>query len=185
MIIKRHTTTMTRPLTIKEFSHEVKVNIYDCIKSDYEGEMTQEEFNDLVGDIKSVVIDDAINKTNDDEVVRFLCEFGIANAVNLFHAECGEWADVNERMLFYAIIDYNILYSLSHSDYIDWCENHCDCEEEVYYILSNYNLTQVEDKPSLDEYEEESRLTVGGRTEITYKKKESDEGGNDDDEDDE
>ena len=55
-------------------------------------------------------------------------------------------------------------------------------EEEVYYIMSNYNLTAVESKPSLEEYEEESRVVVDGRTEITYKKIGSDEGGNEDEE---
>jgi hypothetical protein len=53
---------------------------------------------------------------------------------------------------------------------------------EVYYILSNYNLTQVLCEPSVEEYEEESRIVVNGRTEITYKKIGSDEGGNSDDE---
>jgi hypothetical protein len=55
----------------------------------------------------------------------------------------------------------------------------------VYYILSNYNLTQVESEPSLEEYEQESHLEVDGRTEITYKKIGSDEGGNPEDSDDE
>lgn len=55
-------------------------------------------------------------------------------------------------------------------------------EEEVYYIMSNYNLTAVESKPSLEEYEEESRVVVDGKTEITYKKIGSDEGGNEDEE---
>jgi hypothetical protein len=59
-------------------------------------------------------------------------------------------------------------------------ESETDEEGEVYYILSNYNLTQVESKPSVEEYEEESRIVVNGRTEITYKKIGSDEGGNDD-----
>jgi hypothetical protein len=56
--------------------------------------------------------------------------------------------------------------------------------KKVYYILSNYTLTQVESKPSLEEYEEESHLEVDGRTEITYKKIGSDEGGNPEDSDD-
>ena len=91
-------------------------------------------------------------------------------------------------------------FDLSDSHYYDEEEGECYCSEdcfrkekarwddesetdeggEVYYILSNYNLTQVESKPSVEEYEEESRIVVNGRTEITYKKIGSDEGGNDD-----
>jgi hypothetical protein len=110
---------MTQP-TIKQFSNKVKVEIYERLQSDYEGEMTEYEFNDLVCDIMSGEIDDAMNTLTKDGMDRLLCEFGIADAINLFHAECGEWADVNEKMLLYTVINHDLLYSLSHSDYLTW-----------------------------------------------------------------
>jgi hypothetical protein len=58
----------------------------------------------------------------------------------------------------------------------------CKCreeEEEVrHYILFDYNLTQVDTAPNLEEYEVESELVIDGATEITYKKIGTDEGGN-------
>jgi hypothetical protein len=85
-------------------------------------------------------------------------------------------------------MDYEIIW-VGHYKFeiVSDSDSDSDGEEEesngeVYYILSNYNLTQVLCEPSVEEYEEESRIVVNGRTEITYKKIGSDEGGNSDDE---
>jgi len=120
---------MTQPLTIKEFSHEVKVNIYARIQSDHEGEMTEDDFNDIAGDIKSEELDDALNIMYNDEVDRLLCEYHIADAVALYISEFG-WDKENpptNKIYLYTIIDDKLNDSLSHDDYQDWCENHCDC----------------------------------------------------------
>ena len=49
----------------------------------------------------------------------------------------------------------------------------------VYYILEDYTLTQVDEPPSMDEYEIESELDFTQDdevwTEITYKKKDEEE----------
>ena len=114
--------------TFKQFAHEVKVEIYKRIQSDHEGEMTEDDFNDLAGDIIHEELDNNIDIMYNDEVDRLLCDYGIAKAVNLFHDECGEWANVNEKMLLYAVFKERLHEIVAHDDYKDWCENHCDCE---------------------------------------------------------
>jgi hypothetical protein len=118
--------------TISQFVQEVKVDIYKRIQSDHEGEMTEDDFNELVCDIKHEELDDAINIMYNDEVERLLCEYGIADAIALVIAEFGPITKdntVNEKMLLYTIINDNLNDNLiNHTDYLDWCENHCDCE---------------------------------------------------------
>ena len=118
--------------TIKQFAHEVKVDIYKRIQSDHEGEMTEDEFVELVCDIKHEELDGAINIMYNDEVDRLLCEFGISNAIALIISSFGAITKengVNEKMLLYTVIeDYLNEDCISHDDYLDWCENHCDCE---------------------------------------------------------
>ena len=56
---------------------------------------------------------------------------------------------------------------------------------DVYYILENYELTQVYHEPNKGEYEVESILDIDGRREITYKRIDSDEDDVDEDEEEE
>lgn len=116
--------------TIKQFANEVKLEIYKRIQSDHEGEMTEDDFNELVCDIKHEELDDAINIMYKDEVDRLLCEYGIAEAFNLFASQFGWGRDSppNTKMVLYTVIDDNLQDILAHDDYLDWCENHCDCE---------------------------------------------------------
>ena len=116
--------------TIKQFADEVKVEIYKRIQSDHEGEMTEDDFNDLAGDIKHEELDDAINIMYNDEVDRLLCEYHIADAVALYVSEFGPITKEslpNNKMYLYTVINDKLNDSLSHEDYLDWCENHCDC----------------------------------------------------------
>ena len=112
--------------TISQFVQKVKVEIYKRIQSDHEGEMTE----DLVCDIKHEELDDAINIMYNDEVDRLLCEYGIAEAFDLYASEFG-WdkaSPPNTKMVLYAVIADNLNDNLiNHDDYQDWCENHCDC----------------------------------------------------------
>ena len=114
--------------TVKQFAHEVKVEIYKRIQSDHEGEMTEDDFNELVCDINTEELDDAINIMYNDEVDRLLCEYHIADAVALYISEFG-WdkeSPPTNKMYLYTIIAHNL--NTTHDDYLDWCENHCDCE---------------------------------------------------------
>jgi len=115
-------------MNIKEFSHEVKVEIYKRIQSDHEGEMTEDDFNELAGDIIHEEIDNNIDIMYNDEVVRLLCDYGISNAVNLMADEFGSIKDVNDKMLLYSALKDMLHIIVAHDDYQDWCENHCDCE---------------------------------------------------------
>jgi hypothetical protein len=122
---------MPQPLNIQQFADEVKVEIYKRIQSDHEGEMTEDDFNDIAGDIKSEELDDEINIMYNDEVDRLLCEYGIGDALVLYVAEFGAITKEdgpNTKMLLYTIINDKLNYSLAHDDYLDWCANHCDCE---------------------------------------------------------
>jgi hypothetical protein len=116
--------------TISQFVQEVKVEIYKRIQSDHEGEMTEDDFNELVCDIKHEELDDAINIMYNDEVDRLLCEYHIADAVALYISEFG-WdkeSPPTNKMYLYTIINDNLNDNLiNHTDYQDWCENHCDC----------------------------------------------------------
>jgi hypothetical protein len=47
--------------TLQQFINEVKVEIYKRIQSDHEGEMTEDDFDEIVCDIKTEELDDAIN----------------------------------------------------------------------------------------------------------------------------
>ena len=117
--------------TIKQFADEVKAEIYKRIQSDYEGEMTEDDFNDLAGDIKHEELDDAINIMYNDEVDRLLCEYGITDALVLYVAEFGDItkeSGPNTKMLLYTIINDKLNDTHAHDDYLDWCANHCDCE---------------------------------------------------------
>jgi len=117
--------------TIKQFADEVKVEIYKRIQSDHEGEMTEDDFNDLAGDIKHEELDDAINIMYKDEVDRLLCEYHIADAVALYVSEFGPITKEslpNNKMYLYTVINDKLNDILAHDDYLDWCENHCDCE---------------------------------------------------------
>ena len=113
--------------TIKQFADEVKVEIYKRIQSDHEGEMTEDDFNDLAGDIKHEELDDALNIMYNDEVDRLLCEYGIGEAISLHISEFGAITKengLNEKILLYTIINDKLNYSLAHDDYLDWCEAH-------------------------------------------------------------
>lgn len=117
--------------TISQFVQEVKVEIFKRIQSDHEGEMTEDDFNELVCDIKHEELDDALNIMYKDEVDRLLCEYGITEAFDLYASEFG-WdkaSPPNTKMLLYTIINDNLNDNLiNHADYLDWCENDCDCE---------------------------------------------------------
>jgi hypothetical protein len=116
--------------TIKQFADEVKVEIYKLIQSDHEGEMTEDDFNDIAGDIKHQELDDALNIMYNDEVDRLLCEYHIADAVALYISEFG-WEKENpptNKAYLYSVINDILNDSLAHDDYLDWCANHCDCE---------------------------------------------------------
>lgn len=116
--------------TIKQFVQEVKVEIYKRIQSDHEGEMTEDDFNELVCDIQHEELDDEINIMYNDEVERLLCEYHIADAVALYISQYG-WdkeCPPTNKMYLYTVINDNLTDALTHADYLDWCENHCDCE---------------------------------------------------------
>ena len=119
--------------TLQEFSNEVKVEIYKRIQSDHEGEMTEDDFNELLFDIKSEELDDAIDIMYNSEVDRLLCEYHIADAVALYISTFG-WdkeSHPTNKMYLYTVIDDNLNDApLTHDDYLYWCENHCEDEEE-------------------------------------------------------
>ena len=119
--------------TLQEFSNEVKVEIYKRIQSDHEGEMTEDDFNELLFDTKSEELDDAIDIMYNSEVDRLLCEYHIADAVALYISTFG-WdkeSPPTNKMYLYIVIDDNLNGDLSHDDYLYWCENHCEDDDVV------------------------------------------------------
>jgi hypothetical protein len=110
--------------TLSACVQEVKVDIFRRIQSDHNG-LTEDDFNELVTDIKHEELDDNITKMYKDEVDKLLCEYGIAEAFDLYASEFG-WdhkCPPNTNMVLYAVISDNLNDNvLNYPDYKEWCE---------------------------------------------------------------
>lgn len=121
---------MSQSHTIDQFAEEVKVEIYKRIRSDYAGEMTEDEFIDFAEDCQHEELNDAIDLLYKDEVERLLCDYGIANTIalyiNLFNLNASN--PPNDKMYLAPIIRYRLNDIVCYSDYQTWCENHSNHE---------------------------------------------------------
>jgi hypothetical protein len=109
-------------LCLKDY---IKDDIYERIADEHEGEITKEEFNEMVGDIVHEEIDDAVNRMSMLDAERLVGEFGLVQTIQLYTNTFGMWQETPTLKAFlYCIID----------ETLDYC----------YYCYIRWNNTQNE-----------------------------------------
>lgn len=109
--------------TLRACVQEVKVDIFRRIQSENES-LTEDDFNELVYDVKHEELDDTVNRMYRDEEDKLLCEYGIAEALHLYASEFGldSKSPPNTKMLVYTVINDHLNDNLNYADYKEWCE---------------------------------------------------------------
>jgi len=107
---------------IKCLGDYIQKEIYKRIKEDHEGEITEDEFNDICVDIKYEELDDEVNRMCICDANRLVCEYGISEAIQLLIYEYGTFIEApTVKRLVYNIIEQRVNY-YSYEGYIHWCE---------------------------------------------------------------
>lgn len=111
-------------LTISKLAKEVKTKIYTRIQEEHEGEIKENEFNELIQDIRHEELDYKISVMCICNVNDYLCEYGIQEAFQFYMDSYGFERDIPSiRCVLYHIIDESI--NLSFSNYLNYC-HHCN-----------------------------------------------------------
>jgi len=100
----------------------IQKEIYECVKEEQEGEITEDEFLDICADIKHEEIDDEVNRMCLSDANRLLCEYGISKAIQLLIDEYGSLTEAPTiKQLVYGIVEERVDYYL-YEGYIHWYE---------------------------------------------------------------
>jgi predicted Zn-dependent protease with MMP-like domain len=105
----------------ENFVIEMSENALETFKEHYERVvigMTENAYNDAIDDIKHEEINCEISSTYKGEVNEVLCDYGIDNAIKLYHDVHVDLNEVTSCALLYTILTETT--KLSYDDYITW-----------------------------------------------------------------
>ena len=116
---------------VNTFAKEVKRMIYHRVqeKNVHICEMTENEIDEMLFDIKHEVLDHELNIMYDSIIDEYLCEYGIQRAYQLYRDNYGIEREVpSVKCVLYHIIDDSI--NLSFGNYIKWCWERDESDDE-------------------------------------------------------
>jgi hypothetical protein len=121
--------------SINKFADEIKEMIYKRVQDENEGEditecdVSDNQFQEMVFDIKHEVLDYEISIMYISIINEYLCEYGIQEAYQLYRDEYGIEREVpSVRCVLYHIIANSI--NLSFRDYKKWCSGNDESDDE-------------------------------------------------------
>jgi hypothetical protein len=131
---------------VNTFAKEIEKMIYKRVQEENEGEMKENEFDEMVQDIRHEVLDYEVSIMYISIINEYLCEFGIQEAFQLYADKYG----INNKVpsigcVLYTIIDDSI--NLSFGDYKKWCwENEESDDESDDEDADCYKVTTISNK---------------------------------------
>jgi hypothetical protein len=105
--------------TLDEFVDYITNHIFQRIQDSHPGELTKEEYDEIVGDIQHEEIDYAVNVLIDFDVEHLLLEYGLERAITQHIQDFGELPRANtvRILLCSAMSAYLDIHYLRYKDW--------------------------------------------------------------------